>query len=407
MANEHATRTDCRLCGARLNDVLDLGMFAPSDFVREQLDEPKVPLLLTQCEDCQLVQLRHTMDRDQLYRHFWYLSGINPSMVESLRDVVDGVQKRVTLQPGDTVVDIGTNDGTLLTLYPSGVNKVGFEPARNLATQALAACDTFVNDYFETSDVEFPQAKVITSIAMFYDLDQPGQFVERVRRSLCADGIWVVQMTDLVRMLLANAFDNVCHEHLCYYSLAQLKTLVEGYGLEIFDVEFNDVNGGSLRAYIASKDAYAHRPMVGEALADEACYLAGDAIAKFSQRVQSAKSRVVEFIRKERAAGKHFHALGASTKGNTLLQYFGIGEAEIDCAAEVNPDKYGLRTAGSNIPIVSQEDSLAQHPDYYLVLPWHFIRFFLKAQAPYLATGGSLLTPLPEPTLHSYHATHL
>jgi C-methyltransferase-like protein/methyltransferase family protein/putative zinc binding protein len=400
-------RENCRVCGSALRDVLHLGDFAPSDFVREQAELQKVPLTLAECAGCALVQLRHTLDRDLLYRNYWYFSGLNPSMVASLRDVVEGVQRRVELEPGDTVVDIGANDGTLLTLYKEKLNKVGFDPAVNLAPSALRVCDLFVNDYFETASVEIPPAKAITSIAMFYDLDEPRKFVERVRDALHQDGVWVVQMTDLVRMLRANAFDNICHEHLCYYSLRNFSTLVEDGGLQVFDVEFNDVNGGSLRAYVGHEGARYVSPSVAAALADESEYLGEDAVEQFSQRVQEAKRKVLQFVEQERAHGKVFHALGASTKGNTLLQYFGLTDQQIACAAEVNPSKYGLRTVGSNVPIVSQEESLADKPDYYLVLPWHFIDFFLRKHAGYIFSGGVLLTPLPEPTLHRYDARHL
>jgi hypothetical protein len=392
--------------------VLHLGNFAPSDFVADgSVLVDVVPLTLAQCGDeaCRLVQLRHTMERDKLYRNYWYMSGLNPSMVAALRDVVEGVQARVKLGAGDVVVDVGANDGTLLAMYGGGVKKIGFDPALNLAPAALEVCDLFFNDYFETSDVWFDleRAKAITSIAMFYDLDDPRRFVQRVADVLAPEGIWVVQMTDLVRMLRANAFDNICHEHLCYYSLSNFKWLVEDYGLELQDVEFNDVNGGSIRAYVGFSGSRERSQRVDEALVDEKSYLAPDALQQFSQRVQNAKNRVCKFVSDERRAGKHFHALGASTKGNTLLQFFGLTDEEIECAAEVNPSKYGLRTVGSNVPIVSQEESLARKPDYYLVLPWHFIDFFLRRHFSYLLGGGALLTPLPNPRLHSYDARYI
>lgn len=390
-----------------MRNVLHLGNFSPSDFVTEGTTESQVPLTLAECEGCRLVQLRHTLDRDTLYRNYWYLSGLNPSMVASLRDVVEGVRERVELQLGDTVIDVGANDGTLLALYSEKLNKIGFDPAVNLAPAALRVCDLFINDYFETSTVEVPKAKAITSIAMFYDLDEPRRFVERVKDVLHLNGVWVVQMTDLVRMLRANAFDNICHEHLCYYSLANFKALVEDYGLEVFDVEFNDVNGGSVRTYVGFKGAREVQANVAHALVDESQYLTDDALEKFSERVQNAKTKVLKFVTWELQQGRRFHALGASTKGNTLLQYFGLTGREIEVAAEVNPSKYGLRTVGSNIPIVSQEESLAARPDYYLVLPWHFIDFFLRKHANYIFSGGALLTPLPHPKLHRYDARHL
>lgn len=399
----------CRVCSSKMTDVLSLGDIVPVDFIKDgEIVRESAPLTLAECGQCHLVQLRHTCHRDTLFRQYWYLSGLNPSMVASLKDVVDGAVARVDLSQGDVVVDIGANDGTLLSLYPSFVHKIGFDPATNLAEQAAAICDEFYNDYFESASIPTDSAKIITSIAMFYDLDSPRDFILKICKTLRRDGIWVMQMTDLVRMLRANAFDNICHEHLCYYPFGVFKALVEEYGLQVFDVEFNDVNGASIRCYVSWADARPIQPSVSEALLDEDAYLADGAIAKFAAFVESAKQKTVAFIRQEREQGKIFHALGASTKGNTLLQFYGLNNEDIMVAAEVNPDKYGLVMAGSNVPIVPQHQSLACAPDYYLVLPWHFIDFFLRKQAGYLEAGGVLLAPLPHPKLHHHdHATDL
>lgn len=393
------TRESCRICGSSMKDVLSLGDIVPVDFIKPG-DPVRAaePLVVAECDQCGLVQLRHEFDVDSLFRQYWYLSSVNPTMVAALQDVVDSVQKRVTLEPGDVVIDIGANDGTLLKLYDGSVCKVGVDPAQNLAASAYAACDIFVNDYFEASLVVLPPAKVITSIAMFYDLNEPGKFVRKIADVLRRDGIWVMQMTDLVRMLRANAFDSICHEHVCYYSLAIFRNLVAEYDLEVFDVEFNDTNGASIRVYVDWRGARAVDPSVERALIDEAEYLADSAMVRFCERVQNAKTKVVDFVRSEIAKGKTFHAMGASTKGNTLLQYFGLGREEISVAAEVSPAKFGLLMAGSNVPIIRQQDSLAQRPDYYLVLPWHFIDFLVTKNEDYLMSGGALVVPLPEPT---------
>ncbi len=295
-----------------------------------------------------------------------------------------------------------------MRLYDEPVFKIGFEPARNLADSCAPACNVFINDYFDASDPVVPKAKVVTSIAMFYDLDEPRAFIDQITRILMPDGIWVMQMTDLVRMLRANAFDNICHEHVCYYSLAIFRDMVADAGLEVFDVEFNDVNGASVRVYVGHSGAHEVSSTVAAALADEAIYLADDAIAQFSDRVQRTKRAVVEFIRAERATGKTFHALGASTKGNTLLQYYGLTNEDIICAAEVSAAKFGLVMAASNVPIVSQDESLEDWPDYYLVLPWHFLEFLRSKHHLYLEAGGQLLAPLPEPTVYGVDsARHL
>jgi len=398
------TKEHCRVCSGAMTDVLGLGDIVPVDFIKPgEVVRDAAPLVLAECVDCHLVQLRHTCHRDTLYRQYWYLSGLNASMVASLQDIVDGVLSRIDLKVNDIVIDIGANDGTMISMFPDHVLKIGFDPARNLAEKASDACDFFYNDYFETADVDLEPARVITSIAMFYDLDDPEVFVQKIAESLRNDGIWIMQMADLVRMLRANAFDNICHEHLCYYPLGVFVDLVERFGLEVFDVETNDVNGASIRCYVGWKGMHPVQAAVNESLADEARYLADGAIAKFAERVETFKRKTVDFIRSERARGKVFHALGASTKGNTLLQYYGLTNQDIVVAAEVNPDKYGLVMAGSNVPIVVQAESLAAKPDYYMVLPWHFIEFFMRKQAAYLEADGMFLTPLPEPMIHSRH----
>lgn len=396
----------CRLCGEETRVVFDLGEFAVSDFVESGEETPRAPLALAECPDCRLVQLRHSVDRDLLYRRYWYWSGLNSSMIESLRDVVRGVEARVPLAAGDCVVDIGANDGTLLSLYEEPeLFKVGFDPAENAPTGSRERCNLFVEDYFETSEVETPKAKVVTSIAMFYDLDEPQNFIDRVLRVLADDGVWIVQMTDLVRMLRANAFDNVCHEHVAYYSLEVFEALMRENGLSVFDIETNDVNGGSVRAYVCRKEAgRIIHSRVHEALADERQYLKENPIAAFRERVEAARASLVRFVRDEISRGKFFHALGASTKGNTLLQFYGLTNEEIGCAAEVNPEKFGRVTAGTGIPIVPQAASLEEKPDYYLVLPWHFVQFFLRKFDDYLGSGGALVCPLPRPTLYTRDA---
>lgn len=391
-------KDNCRVCLGPMNDVLSLGDIIPVDFIPagQPVREP-APLVLAECTECHLVQLRHTCHRDTLFRQYWYLSGLNASMVESLRDVLMGIETRAQCEKGDVVIDIGANDGTLLGMYHDDVVRIGFDPAVNLADSARAKCDQFYNDFFESTDVQLPKAKVITSIAMFYDLDEPRSFCQKISETLSSNGIWVMQMTDLTRMLQANAFDNICHEHLCYYSLAIFKNLIEQYGLELFDVETNDVNGASIRCYIGHRGAHAIDPRVGQELQAEQEYLQAGSIARFSRDVEEMKARTVRFIRNERAEGKVFHALGASTKGNTLLQYYGLGPDDIECAAEVNEAKYGLRMAGSNVPIIAQQESLDKKPDYYLVLPWHFMDFFLRKHEAYLKSGGAFIRPLPTP----------
>ncbi len=401
----YTERLTCRLCGSELETVLDLGNIYLNDFVDEGQSIKSAPLTLVKCKRCELVQLKHTPDLDLLYKQYWYLSSLNKSMVKALQDIVDNVEARANLQPGDVVIDIGCNDGTMLGQYSTpDLYKIGFDPALNLADKAKRYCTSFYNTYFGDISIKTPKAKAITSIAMFYDLEDPHTFIELIKRSLTDDGIWVVQFTDLLSMLKINAFDNICHEHLEYYSFRVLRSLFEQHGLEVFDVSTNDVNGGSIRMYIGWRDQYRITSGVDALEAEEYDYMNSfeDPFKAFAERVQDIREKITNFFDEVKAQNKEIFAMGASTKGNTLLQYFNITDEQIPYAAEVNRDKFGKKTVATNIPIISESSALMLNPDYFLVLPWHFIDTLLKIHEPYLKKGGKLVVPMPDPTIYEY-----
>lgn len=387
----------CRVCGSVLESFLDLGMIAPSNFVPTGIDSPRYPLDLCQCVACGLAQLRHTLDLDQSYRRYWYKSGLNQSMVAALVDVIHCALRQVNLAPGDVAVDIGCNDGTLLQMLPPGVVRVGFDPALNLAATAREACHEFVNDYFSADLYPLAaRAKLITSIAMFYDVPDPSRFVADIARVLSSEGIWVIQMMDFDSMLTQRAFDNICFEHLIYYSLDDLKRLIEPHGLEVFHVSHNSTNGGSLRAMICHKGQRVISQYAGVSV------LGLDKRGNrsdFVDAVEFAKQAIRDFIQARVAAGQSVYAMGASTKGNTLLQYFRLDSRLISKAAEVNRDKWGLETVATQIPIADEAECLAEQPDFLLVLPWHFIGDFIRRNQDYLNRGGAFIVPLPQARL--------
>ncbi len=407
-------RKTCRLCGGEaLTPVLSLGNHYVSDFIDVgSLPGQRAPLELVLCnaEDggCGLLQLHHTVDQDQMYRNYWYRSGVNQSMRDALADVAHSTEKLVPLAAGDIVIDTGSNDNTLLLAYDMpNLRKVGFEPATNLMPYAQHADIHVINDYFSAYSFQqhYPdqQAKIITSIAMFYDLEDPNQFTADVKDTLDKGGLWIIQMMYLPTMLEENIFDNICHEHLEYYSLLSLESLLSRHNLKAIDVELNDVNGGSYRTYITHTDNISVKPSRGaqeriKKLRDHEKELRLDTATPyeaFAGRVGEIKQRVVDFIKHETAEGKSVYVYGASTKGNTLLQYFGLDNLVITAAAERNPDKWGKRTVGTNIPIISEDEARAAHPDYFLVLPWHFLKEFHHREAEYLANGGKFIVPLP------------
>jgi hypothetical protein len=325
-------------------------------------------------------------------------------MVRSLQDVVDDIKEKVTFLPEDIIVDIGCNDGTMLKMFPSDTYKVGFDPALNLHKPD---CSMFVNDYFTADAYKYvfeKKAKVITAIAMFYDLPSPVDFVKDVASILDEDGIFVVQFTDLRSMFEACAFDNICNEHLEYYGLEDVVNILNRADLRVIDVSHNDVNGGSIRVTAAHRDSSRKsEEIVVDTLVDEWKYFKDHDFGYFLGRINLTKAKVRSFIEWAKKTKNTLHLLGASTKGNTLLQYCNITKEDIPFAAEVNPDKFGLRTAGSNIEIISETDSLIKRPDYYIVPVWHFKQSILNnpLMQEYLKSGGKLVFPLPTFTVVS------
>lgn len=406
----YTQQTSCRNCGSdNLVQSISLGNLYPSNFVSpdENLDKfEKAPLDLVVCRDCELVQLGHTYDQDEMYRNYFYLSGLNGSMVSSLKDIVECIKARVDLKDGDTVVDIGANDGTMLSLYKvPGLNKVAVEPSFNIP-KVVDDNVVWVNDYFTAKAVGDLKAKVITAIAMFYDLPSPRTFVKDVASILSDGGIFVVQLTDLVSMLRVNAFDNICHEHLEYYTFTNLQNIFATAGLEIFDVSFNDVNGGSIRVYAGFSGKHTlNKENIDLALQLQKDTLKDDpedALRIFKILIDAIKRQTVIFLEDARGLVLSVMGLGASTKGNTLLQYFEIDDFLIRAIAEVNPDKYGKVTLGTSIPIIEEKEAFSQDPSFFFVLPWHFIEFFLEKKLDYLKSGGEFFVPLPLPSIYRY-----
>lgn len=406
MNNQFSEVKCCRVCGcSELLDILSLGNqwvinFPDGDTPDEGVQAP-LEMVVCGNAECSLVQLRHTVDPDLMYKQYWYQSGINQTMRNALKNITDAVCKVIPLGEKDIVVDIGANDGTLLRSYAiQGLCKVGFEPASNLMEQARKETSLILNDYFNAPAFEsaFPgkKASAVTSIAMFYDLEDPNQFVADISQILAPEGVWINQMNYLGTMLEFNAFDNISHEHLEYYSLSSLEYLLARHQLEVFDVEQNDLNGGSIRAYIGHKNKKEISDRVKQLRDKEAMLKDFATYQSFVERLQNIKAELCDFIVNEVRQGKSIHVYGASTRGNTLLQYFGLDKTLITVAAERNPLKWGKKMIGTNIPIVSEDESRSARPDYFLILPWAFVDEFVKREEHFLKNGGKFLIPLPE-----------
>ncbi len=404
----------CRICAKKeLKTILNLGDVYVSDFVDKVGQGIKAPLELVLCNKaeggCGLLQLAHTVQPEKMYFQYWYRSGINESMRRALKDVTVKAEEAAQLKPGDSVLDIGCNDGTMLRSYDTkGLKLYGIDPARNLRQYSEQGTTKIITDFFNAAAIqrEIPNAKfkVITAIAMFYDLDTPNIFVEDITRFLDKDGVFIIQMMSLPLMLKTTGFDNICHEHLEYYSLIALNNLLDRHGLQAFDVESNDVNGGSFRIYIRFKGTTVGNHIQGakarvSAMLKEEADLGLNDLAvyvKFAEKIQKIKQEVRGFIAKEVASGKKVYVYGASTKGNTLLPVFGIDHKLVVAALERNTEKYGKLTVGTWIPIISEEEGRKAKPDYLFVLPWHFLEGFLQRERAYLESGGKFIVPLPE-----------
>jgi len=323
-------------------------------------------------------------------------------MRKALEDIVIKACEVVQPEDGDIVLDIGCNDGTLLRSYKiPGLKLVGFEPAKNLVEEARKGTGFIFNDFFgyELFRQKFPasKAKLITSIAMFYDLDDPDTFVADIVKCLDSTGVWVIQQNYLCSMLEQNGFDNIGHEHLTYYSLGTMSRLLSSNDLEVFNVEKNDVNGGSFRTYVARKGQFPVRESVEKMKESEkqTFSMRPSIYSSFAKNVRSIRSQLSEFITNQTKSGKTVYVYGASTRGNTILQYCKLDHHLIKKATDANPEKWGRKTPGTEIPIVSKDEARRDKPDFFLVLPHHFLKEITKEEEMYLESGGRLIVPLP------------
>lgn len=398
----------CRICGnENLVCVLDLGeQMLTGVFPRTKGENITTgPLRLMKCTGhtnvCGLLQLEHSYDLGEMYAdNYGYRSGLNASMVEHLHNKVKKILSSVDLQGNDLVVDIGSNDSTLLQAYPlDGPILIGIDPTGIKFKDYYPSHIKLIPDFFSAHLLKehFPdkKVKVITSFSMFYDLENPMNFMEEIYQVLADDGVWIFEQSYMPSMLKMNSYDTVCHEHLEYYALRQIKWMTDRVGFNIIDVEFNDVNGGSFSVTVTkSKNGAVTIPLVQKILDDEE-KRGLDSLTpynEFALRVAKTKNGLVEFIRTARSEGKTIAALGASTKGNVILQYCGLTELDIQNIGEVNVEKYGCFTPGTWIPIIPEDNLLGGRVDYLLVLPWHFKSFFMNNAR---LKSETLVFPLP------------
>ncbi|MBU6162528.1 MAG: methyltransferase domain-containing protein [Myxococcales bacterium] len=399
--------TRCRMCGgSHLESVLDLGMQALTGWFPDPDEQvPEAPLELVRCAGegtCGLVQLHHTFSLPAMYGdRYGYRSGLNASMVRHLFAKVARIRSLRPVKSGDVILDIGSNDGTTLSAWTeTGITRIGIDPTSNRFREYYPEGCTIVPDFFSRDRFREVagdrKAGVITSFAMFYDLEEPLLFMQHIADCLAPDGVWVFEQSYLPAMLETNSYDTICHEHLEFYALAQIQWGLERAGLKIIDVEFNDINGGSFSVTAALKDSplAPNQTLIDSILQNEIAIglMTDTPYTEFVTRINEGREQLLNYLVSARAAGKKVLGLGASTKGNVLLQYCGITPELVEAIGEVNPDKFGKVTPGSRIPIVPQDEVLRAGAEALLVLPWHFRAFFTAVPA---LKGQQLLFPLP------------
>lgn len=401
-----------------MKKIIELGEHYVSDFLENScsIAKSKYSLDLYLDEKIGAVRLKDLAPPESMWGKYWYRSGINNSMVQELKNLVEEVVSRTKVKTGDIWLDIACNDGTLFKFIPEGVIKIGIDPCDDsYYKESSKLADCVVQDYFSISawnknTYNDKKCNIITTIAMFYDLDDPHSFIEDIKKILYENGTWIIQLSYTPLMIEQMAFDNVCHEHIYYYCLTSLKKLFEMHDLKIVDANLNDTNGGSIRVYIQHKNSSLNS--FGSAPLRDVCNYRIKSMLEyeknyfdltdvelwksFENKLQKLKQDVTSFIRSEKTKGKKIYGYGASTKGNTLLQYFGLTNDDITAIAEKSEYKFGLKTVGTNIPIISEEQMRKEKPDYLLILPWCFISEFIQREKDFLNNGGKFIVPCPK-----------
>ncbi|MEI2736947.1 MAG: class I SAM-dependent methyltransferase [Rhodoblastus sp.] len=398
----------CRISGStNLLSVLSLGDQSLTGVFPASSSTPVTvgPLELVWCPDSGLLQLAHVYEASEMYgENYGYRSGLNASMVRHLTQKIGKLEQFAELKAGDTVLDIGSNDATSLKAYQTpSLKRIGIDPTGAKFRQYYPDDIKLVPDFFNAKNfdsVSKERAKIITSIAMFYDLEDPIAFARDIAHCLAPDGVWHFEQSYMPSMLRLTSYDTICHEHVEYYSLAVVEKILAAADMKVLDVQMNAVNGGSFAVTAGHRNTTrkANRAVIDWLLSqEERMGLATPRpYREFEERVFRHREDLRRLLRALRDDGKRIVGYGASTKGNVVLQYCGIGPDLVEAIAEVNPDKFGHVTPGSHIPIVSEADALKMKPDYYLVLPWHFKDNILQREQKFLADGGKMIFPFPE-----------
>lgn len=407
--------SNCRACGSeRLTEFLDLDDQYLSDFRRDDQKPPKYPLVAVFCEECKLVQLKHTTPQPEMYHdRYGFKSGVSQSIRDDLADNVRHAHEYVPYPR--TWLDIACNDGTLLSYVPKDIVRVGVDPVTFLSEEARQHATVVLNSFFDANEFAYYEAgdgrktysrfDVITSISCFYDMPDPNKFVSDVRKVLDSKGVWVVQQNYLLTTIELSAVDNFCHEHLEYYTLMSLENLLEKHGLEVNEVLLSPVNGGSIRTIISHRGTFPiHRSVELQRIKEKEAGLDNiEAYVDFASRVTVELDKLKSLVERLKRNGKSIYILAASTRGATIWQSAGIDSKQITYAVERNPAKVGSNFSALGIPIISEEQARKYRPDYMIVGPWFFKDEIVKREKEYLAKGGKFIVPLPKVDIIDKH----
>ena len=400
---------NCRACNSKsLQKLFNLGkMKFTGKFPKKKQYIPSGDINLVMCNKCRLVQLRDNFDLRYLYNNdYGYRTGINSTMRNHVKSVVKKISKKTKLKNNDYVLDIASNDGTLLGYYRNKINTFGIDPLINKYKKNYKNINYKISDFFSYNiirkidkNIKF---KAITALSVFYDLKSPQNFLIDIKKILHKEGIFNLEFADLKLILKKNMFDTICHEHLEYYSVTLIDNLLKSVGLRIFDHNYNDINGGSSSYYICHDTAKFKTKNKIKIILNQECKMKIDSIntyKNFKKRIDKIKKKLLEILLKLKKQKKTIHGYGASTKGNVLLQYFNIDHRYLDYISDRNPKKSNCYTPGTNIKIISESKSRSLNPDYYLVLPWHFKKEILQREKSIRKNGTKFIFPLPIPKI--------
>lgn len=404
----------CRVCRQTdLSQVIDLGlMYNQGSFIKEGVPVPpkrKTPNIIVRCDTtknenaCGLIQTKHSVPPEILYRNYWYQSGISGTMRKHLSSIVELGMLTAGITKG-TVLDIASNDNTLLKAYPDTFKKFGVDPSDIAAKAGERDKDsiTVINDLFPTYKLDYGltgEIDIITSIACFYDVDDPVSFAREVKCLLKNKGIWIFEVAYWKTMVEKLSYDSIVNEHVIHYHLAPIEYILKNAGLKLLSVKKTTTNGGSILVVAGNTDTEPTPENLAEirnlrleefdaALDDPETY------TSFNRRVLQHGKELFNLIRELRMDGKKIHLYGASTKLNTLLEFARITRWEIPYAAERSPEKWGAKTM-QGIQIISEEESRKMNPDYYLVGPYHFKDEILARETETIKAGIKFIFPLP------------